>query len=185
MRSAIKTMAACARPVWAGRRKALKNLGGAATLAGLAGTGLLAVLPAHQALAAEAALPLSASLRDELAAALAAHQPLVVMVSLQGCPFCRVVRQSHLAPMLAQGQIHVVQVDMRSSRATQGWQGEATTHDALVRGWGIKVTPTLLFVGPGGREVAPRLEGALLEDFYGAYLDDRLQAARKAVLAAA
>ena len=135
--------------------------------------------------AAGRTLPLSVSLPDELAQALAGRQPLVVMVSLHRCPWCEEVRNNYLAPMRAQDGLPVVQLDMLRPRATRDLQGAATTHDALVRGWGIKVTPTLLFVGPGGREVAPRLEGALLEDFYGAYLDDRLQAARKAVLAAA
>jgi hypothetical protein len=40
------------------------------------------------------------------------------------------------------------------------------------------VTPTLLFFGPGGREVAERMEGGYLPDFYGSYLDDRLAKAR-------
>jgi hypothetical protein len=36
----------------------------------------------------------------------------------------------------------------------------------------------VLFFGPGAREVAPRLVG-LSPDFYGAYLDQRLDTARR------
>ena len=60
-----------------------------------------------------AVLPPSRSLQDELAAALRQGRPLVVMVSLEGCPFCRIARQSHLVPMHREGGL-TVQVDMRS-----------------------------------------------------------------------
>jgi hypothetical protein len=42
-----------------------------------------------------------------------------------------------------------------------------------------------LFFGSQGREVASRLKGAYLPDFYGAYLDDQLTIARRAVTGAA
>ncbi|MDF2467243.1 MAG: hypothetical protein K0Q43_5478, partial [Ramlibacter sp.] len=35
--------------------------------------------------------------------------------------------------------------------------------------------------GKGGREAAPRLEGASIPDFYAAYLDERLRTARRAM----
>lgn len=133
--------------------------------------------PAH----AEAlALPLSASLRKELADALVQRQPLVVLVSLAGCPWCEEVRRNYLAPMHAHQSLPVVQVDMRSDRRTRTAGGKATTHGALVRAWGVKVAPTLMFLGPEGREAAPRLVGGA-NDFYAAYLDARLQAARAAL----
>jgi len=116
----------------------------------------------------------------ELARALAAGRPLVVMVSLVGCPFCRDVRDAHLGPLRdTQGQ-PVVQLDMRSTQAVTALDGVATTHGALVRSLGASVAPVVLFIGPGGREVAPRLSG-YMADFYSAYLDDRMAAAQRAV----
>ena len=63
---------------------------------------------------------------------------------------------------------------------TRDLQGQSTTHDALVRAWQVKAAPTVLFLGPGGREVADRLVGGS-PDFYSAYLDGRLERARQAV----
>ena len=123
-------------------------------------------------------MPSSRSLAQEHANALRAGKPLVVMVSLDGCVYCRAVRQSYLAPMHRDEDLAVVQVDMNSSQITRSFKGEATSHAALVRAWGIKVAPTVLFFGRGGAEVAERLAGASVPDFYGAYLDDRLAAAR-------
>ena len=126
------------------------------------------------------ALPAPASLQEELAAALQQRQPLLVMVSLVGCPFCKVVRESYLRPMRDAGQ-PVVQVDMRDRRRLLDFEGQATTHDELIRRWGIRLAPTVLFFGPAAREVAPRLKGGYLPDFYNAYLEDNLAVARRAV----
>lgn len=127
-----------------------------------------------------AVLPPARSLPDELALALRQGRPLVVMVSLEGCPFCRIARQSHLAPMHREGGV-IVQVDMRSAQAVRDFSGQMTTHDALVQRWRVPIAPTLLFFGPGGREVAERMEGAYQPDFYGPYLDERLEKARLAL----
>jgi len=104
-----------------------------------------------------------------------------VMASLDGCPFCRRVRDHHLAPLLAETGQPVVQVDMASSMSLTGFDGQATTHDQQLRAWKVTVAPTVLFFGRGGREVAERLVGASIPDYYGAYLEQRLQAALKSL----
>lgn len=157
-------------PAWPRRRA----LGAAAAVAGLAvGVGW----PVQ---AAVRALPLSKSLPDELNRALKIGQPLVVLVSLHRCPWCEEVRNNYLGPMQAEQALPVVQVDMRGAQRTVDAQGRPIGHDAQVRAWGVKVAPTVLFLGPGGREVADRLVGGS-NDFYATYLDRRLEQARKAL----
>ena len=125
-------------------------------------------------------LPAAQSLPDELARALKNRQPLIVMASLDGCVFCRQARQSHLSPMHKAGTV-IVQVDLRSKQQVLDFAGQLTTHDQLTRQWKISITPTLLFFGPGGKEVAERMEGAFLPDFYGPYLEERLATGRKSL----
>lgn len=127
------------------------------------------------------ALTLARSLPDELAAALQRRSPLVVMVSLNGCVYCQIVREHYLRPLVQQG-LPVVQVDWRSSQPLQDFSAQGT-HDEAVSRWRIRVAPTLLFFGPGGREVAPRLVGMSSQDFYGAYLEARLEEARRSTRA--
>src|SRR5574343_1135711 len=129
----------------------------------------LSALPAW---ASAPLLPMGDDLPQALAQALARRQPLVVMVSLEGCPFCKVVRENYLLPLQRQG-LPVVQVDQRSRRSLIGLNGERLSHDEQVRLWQVRVAPTVLFFGREGREVAERLVGASIPDFYGAYLDDR------------
>ncbi|MBI2743980.1 MAG: hypothetical protein HYX45_00175 [Burkholderiales bacterium] len=123
-------------------------------------------------------MPAAHDLKDELASALARREPLVVMVSLEGCPFCKIARNNYLAPMHEQEGLHVAQVDMRSRTRVLDFSGKAVTHDDLVRLWKIRIAPTVLFFGRDGAEVAERLVGGYIPDFYGAYLDQRLAQAR-------
>lgn len=132
--------------------------------------------------AARVALPQPASLQAALSGALGAGKALVVMVSLDRCPYCALVRESYLAPLLAAGQ-PVVQVDMNRADAMADFRGARTTHGELVRALGARVAPTVLFIGRDGKEVAPRIAGVPLPDFYGAYLQERVDAGNRAVSA--
>jgi len=138
-----------------------------------------ALVPAiKSAHAAPVVLPTAVSLPDELKAALASNQPLLVMVSLEGCPFCRVARENYLSPLHERQGLPVVQVDMRSKQPLRNMQGAMQTHDEWIRGMGVKVAPTVLFFGRGGIEVVERMTGGYIPDFYGAYLDERLRHAK-------
>jgi hypothetical protein len=141
---------------------------------------LLAALAAPVAVrAADAALPMPRLLATELAAAQGGGRALVVMFSLPGCPWCRLVRQSYLAPLRAEDQ-PVVEIDMTDTGAIAGFDGTPATGAQLARALGVRVAPTVLFIGHGGREVAERLRGVPLPDFYGAYLEQRVAAANRA-----
>ena len=128
-----------------------------------------------------ATLPTTDSLPVELAHAVKKNAPLLVMVSLEGCPFCKVARENYLGPLREQQGLLVFQVDMRSKRAIKNCAGLTLTQDELIRSWGVKVVPTVLFFGRGGLEIAERLVGGYIPDFYGAYLDERLQLASAAL----
>lgn len=125
-----------------------------------------------------ATLPTTSSLNEELAKALAKGSPLLVMVSLEGCPFCKIVRENYLGPMRERDGLPVVQIDMRNTSAIKDFKGTVMTQDALIRSWGVRIAPTVLFFGRGGTEIAERMSGGYIPDFYGAYLDERLRIAR-------
>lgn len=128
--------------------------------------------------AAEAVLPRPISLADALAQALQLGQPLVVMVSLDGCPFCRVARNNYIDPLRREQGVPVFQLDMRKATTVLDFNRSSVTHEQLIQAWKVTVAPTVLFFGAGGKEVAERLVGGYIEDFYGAYLDQRLARAR-------
>jgi hypothetical protein len=57
-----------------------------------------------------------------------------------------------------------------------------TSAAAQTKAWKATFTPTVLFLGPQGQALAEPLVGAAIPDFYGAYLDERLVLARRAVV---
>lgn len=125
-------------------------------------------------------LPSTRSLAGSGRAAAAKGEPLVVMTSLAGCIYCDMVRNQHLNPMLREGQIHAVQVDVQDRTGTiLDFGGQQTSPAELVKRWKAPVAPTVFFFGPDGRELAERLEGMALPDFYGEYLGARLDEARR------
>lgn len=127
-------------------------------------------------------LPTPRSLRAAAEAAAAHGHPLVVMLTLRGCVFCELVRNSYLHPLMREGRLVAVQIDIQDKASNiLDFGGRSTTPAALSEAWRTSVTPTLLFFGPDGRERAERLEGVSSIDFYGHYLEQRIDAARAAL----
>ena len=129
---------------------------------------------------ANLALPAPASLRGAAQAAAARGEPLVVMTTLTGCPYCAIVRNHYLLPMRREGLVHAVQLDVQDRTGNlQGFDGQMTTPAEQARAWKARFTPTVLFFGPDGRELAERLVGIAVPDFYGEYLEARLAESRR------
>lgn len=126
-----------------------------------------------------AALPTPTSLRGAAQAAAALGEPLVVMTTLKGCVYCELVRNNYLAPMRRDGLLVAVQLDVQDRQSTlQGFAGDTTTPADQARAWKARFTPTVMFFGPEGQELAERLVGVAVPDFYGEYLEARLIEAR-------
>lgn len=108
--------------------------------------------------------------------------PLIVLVSLEGCPHCEVVRRSHLLP-LGRGEDRgsspvIRQIELRGNAALVDFNGERKTHAAFARERGAAIAPVVMFLGSKGQTLAPPLIGAMIPDFYGAYFDAALVEAR-------
>jgi thioredoxin-related protein len=128
------------------------------------------------------ALPRSKSLRISAQEASRQGQPLVLMVTLKGCPWCDFVRNNHLLPLIQERGIFVVEIDLGNTvLPIQDFSDLQTTHKAVAQGLNVRRAPTLLFLNGAGAEIAPRLVGVSSQDYYGVYLEQRIDAARKLV----
>ena len=130
------------------------------------------------------ALPTAQSLPGAARAARLRGEPLVVMTTLRGCPYCDLVRGHYLGPMQRDGELLAIQMDMTDSRSPLvAFDGSTTNPKAQVRAWKAPMAPTVLFLGPKGEELAERLVGVAVEEMYGDFLHARLEES-KAQLAA-
>ncbi len=151
------------------------------SLALMAG-GVLALAAPSLVFAADTALPVPPSLPLAAQAAAAKGEPLVLLISLPGCPYCEMVRRSYLLPMRAEG-LQAWQINITDRRPSlTGFDGKPVSPSVQASLWKSTFTPTVLFFGPNGQMLAPPLVGIAVPDFYGAYLDERLATARKALV---
>lgn len=147
-------------------------------------TGILALL-ASMALCAGAA-PLVLEQARDLAAdgkiTAATRQPIVILVSLAGCPHCEVVRRSHLLPLVKEDASGVAplirQIEFNGPQRVIDFAGKAISHAEFARRYQVKLAPVVLFFAPDGEVIADPLVGAMIPDFYGAYFDAALAQAR-------
>lgn len=131
----------------------------------------------------EITLPYLVNWADVAVAAQKARVPIIVMVSLEGCGFCKTVRQSHLLPLLAleksTPRAILRQIEINGAQTVFDVDGKAVSHREFAQKLGAKVAPTVFFLNAEGKQIASPLEGGLLPDFYSAYLDDAIEVATK------
>ena len=140
------------------------------------------MLPATWAHAKDSTLPIPASLIQAAQAAKAKGEPLVVLISLPGCVYCELVRRSYLLPARLNDGLQAWQLNVNDNTAPlTGFDRKPTTAALQARAWKATFTPTVLFIGSHGQELAERLVGIAVPDFYDAYLEQRLTVARKAL----
>ena len=82
-------------------------------------------------LAATRVLPISKSIKADIEAALKTSKPLVVLVSLDNCPFCKIARENYLIPLMAERAISVIQVNTNHATPIDDALGKRTTHAQL------------------------------------------------------
>ena len=139
-------------------------------------------LPSTWARAKDSALPVLTSLPQAAQAAKAKGEPLIVLISLPGCVYCELVRRNYLLPARLNDGLQAWQLNVNDNTAPlTGFDRKRTTAALQARAWKATFTPTVLFIGSQGQELAERLVGIAVPDFYGSYLEQRLTTARKTI----
>ena len=107
--------------------------------------------------------------------------PLLVMFAQEGCAYCEVVESEFLRPMLISGddddRVVIRKLMLDSFDSIRDFDGDMVEVEDLAMRYRAPLTPTLVFLSPQGREIAPRLIGVGTVDFYGGDLDDRIDRA--------
>ena len=107
---------------------------------------------------------------------------IVALFTLPGCPFCAAIRRDqlrHLAREQAARGVRVVEYDLSDATPFGATDPHAPASPAaLAAALGIRMAPTVVFLGSDGGELAERLVGYSSPDFYGAYLEQRIEQAR-------
>jgi len=145
----------------------------------------LMLLACLRAGAAETTLAAAKDLAAEARMSAQKGMPLIVMVSLAGCPYCDVVRRSHLLPLLNSGSIgptpEIRQVEINGSELMRDFSGMEITHQAFAQRYKVTIAPVVFFFDARGELLTAPLVGAMIPDFYGGYFDAALKEAKNKV----
>ena len=134
----------------------------------------------------DAALPpVKISIFNDLQAvadtARARRLPMLIMFAMEGCGYCKTVEEEFLKPMLRSGEYkdRVIMGEVRLDPGTRirDFNGRMISADQLALRYGAPVTPTVIFVGPEGQELSPKLIGVSTVYFYGGDLDNGIDQA--------
>ena len=110
------------------------------------------------------------------------HLPMLVMFASETCTYCQYIDKHFLKPMIISDKdndkvlIRVIYID--SLDTVRDFSGKPVPVEDLAASYHVKLTPTMLFLGPNGEELAPRMIGISSPDFYGTYLDQHIDQTR-------
>lgn len=111
-------------------------------------------------------------------------RPMVVLYSQQGCHWCEQAR-AYLVPLSNAPQTRDLalfrQIDLDSDAPLTDFAGKPTTQRAFARGDRVRVTPTVVIYGADGRRLGSPIVGMRLPDFYGQYVEEAIDAARRSL----
>ena len=134
-------------------------------------------------LAAPACAQISAARNLAADARLAAERriPLLVLFSEAGCPWCERARQEFLLPMQRnpeyRGKVMMREVGTDNPAVLLDFAGNATTQAEFARRSQINMVPTVMLFGARGVALAEPLVGFGSADYYGYFIDQRIDAA--------
>ena len=127
----------------------------------------------------------------EAAAKIAREQraPLFVAFTLKRCPYCNTARREYWAPMNGsdrwRGKEVMVELMMDGPPALKDFDGKATTARDFAKRYAVSSAPTVLVFDGDGVLAAQPLVGLASVDFYGAYLEQAIEAGLAKTRAAA
>ncbi|GEM_PF-720838 len=155
---------------------------------GAAAAMLLAAVAGTPAAGAAGAVPQVRDLAALGRAAAARRVPIVLEFAASDCRYCRELERDVLVPMRVSGDYRdkalIRRIEIDTGATVRDFGGRPVAAAALARRYGVEVTPVVVLLGPGGRELVPRLVGIANPDFYPGELDAAISRARNRLRAA-
>ncbi len=134
-------------------------------------------------------LPVAQDLRADGVLSVQQGVPVLLFFDRWDCPYCERALREFLVPM-ARGEewgARAVyrQVEIDDPRPLIDFAGATTNHRAFAQRHRIELTPTIYLVDSNGTALGKPLVGLTTPDFYGAYLEDAINAATTRLKASA
>ena len=121
-------------------------------------------------------------LRDEARIAREGNLVLVLEFSSEYCGYCRKLEAMFLLPMQRNAdydeKVLIRSVSLDSYESVTDFDGNFMSTREFAANYGVSLTPTLLFLDGDGVELSEKLVGIWSEDYFGVFIDNRIEEAR-------
>ncbi len=108
---------------------------------------------------------------------------IMLLVSQVDCAYCHLIKEEIIRPMILGGdfknEILIREMFMDEGETVIDFQGMRREAADFAHGYGVFVTPTLLFLDPDGKELAEQMVGVNTMEMYYYYVDQSIRAALK------
>ena len=108
--------------------------------------------------------------------------PIVLLVSRSDCSYCMVLKDEVLNPMMKSREYDdlalIAELMLDAAEPLRWFDRDYEVRDDLASRLETDLTPTLLFLGPDGAELAPRIRGINTVELFGFYVDRAIGTAR-------
>jgi len=126
-------------------------------------------------------LPQIHDIRDTLQLAKAQKLPVLIMFGSEECPFCYLLREDFLVPMIISGD-YIDKVIMREiyvsyERKMIDFSGKTITTRKFANRYKIRLFPTTVFLDSGGNTLVKNIIGVTTPSLFGGTLDDTIDEA--------
>ena len=113
--------------------------------------------------------------------------PVLLVFSAAHCPYCELLEAEILKPMLISGdytnKVIIRKLMIDSGDTIIDFSGKKISADSFMTRHGVYVTPTILFLGPKGTELAKRLIGINTVEMFGGDVDNAINSSLRALQA--
>ena len=107
---------------------------------------------------------------------------LVIEFSSDYCSYCRRLEEDFLMPMQKNADYNdkmlIRSVSLSDYTNMVDFQGRSVSRAQFASQYKVVVTPTLVFLDSNGVEMSEKLVGFWSEDYFGGYIDNRIDEAR-------
>lgn len=133
-----------------------------------------------------APIPVAVNLQADAELSQRTGVPIMVVVSQNFCSYCEQLKAEVIRPMIFSGD-YVDKVIIRELRVDEDdvvidFDGKHLDPGEIASRYKAWVTPTLLFLGPGGVQQAEKIKGFNTPEMYGQYVDESIEEAHIKIL---
>ncbi len=109
------------------------------------------------------------------------EMPILLLVSQDHCPFCTQIKRDILRPMIIsgeyEGRLLMREIFIDFGSRIVDFTGDERDSSQFTGSYGVYLTPTLLFLGPDGKELTERIVGIQTPEMFFYYVDKAIQTA--------